>query len=288
MQPPRFALTLLPQQQGIRFDEPSHRYWVWSSRRGRWMQPPSCSQVLGISGAKGFDPVHWRRKLIEKDGLRPHEAELYMELHRNGRAEIGTELHALIRQELLGIAAPPVQFAESLLLLAAWRQQFLPQIEQVIACEQAMASRQLFFTGTPDLIAKVAGRWLTVDWKTKVSDEKAKPDAAWPLQLAGYELLAQENYGIRLEGACNVMVWPGGIREVFYSADQIAALRQRFIGHAAWCHVVLAAGGNDDNCGALHHLLALHPAALDWAEPPKGHGAWTVAQVLGTDHPSLS
>lgn len=252
------------------------------------MQPPSCSQVLGISGAKGFNPVYWRRKLINKDGLRPDEAELYMELHRNGRAEIGTELHALIRQELLGIAAPPVRFAESLLLLAAWRQQFLPQIEQVIACEQAMASRYLFFTGTPDLIAKVAGRWLTVDWKSKVSEEKAKPDAAWPLQLAGYEQLAHENYGIRLEGACNVMVWPGDIREVFYPADQIATLRRRFIGHTAWCHVVLSANGNDENCGALRHLLTLHPAALDWADPPKGYGAWTVAQVLGTDHPSLS
>ena len=281
MQPPRPALNLLPQQQGIRFDEPSHRYWVWSSRRCRWMQPPSCSQVLGISGAKGFDPQYWRRKLILKDGLRPHEAELYMELHCNGRAEIGTELHALIRQELLGIAAPPVRFAESLLLLAAWRQQFLPQIEQVIACEQAMASRQLFFTGTPDLIAKVAGRWLTVDWKTKA-------DAAWPLQLAGYEQLAEENYGIQLEGACNVMVWPGGIGEVFYPADEITTLKQRYIGHAAWCHVVLAVQGNDDNCGALRHLLTLHPAALDWADPPKGHGAWTVAQVIGTDHPSLS
>ena len=251
------------------------------------MQPPSCSQVLSLAGAKGFDPVHWRRRLIEKDGLRPAEAEAYMELHRNGRARIGTELHALIRQELLGIVAPAVQHAESLLLLSTWRQQFLPQIEEVIACEAPLASRSRYYTGTPDLIAKVAGRWLTVDWKSKVSQDKARPDAAWPLQLAGYDLLAEEVYGIRLDGACNVMIWPGGCQEVDYPADQIQSLRQRFVGHIAWAHAVKAAGGDHDAAGALHHLLMMEPEALNAATPPPGCGAWTVAQVLGADHPAV-
>jgi hypothetical protein len=245
------------------------------------MQPPSCSQVLTLAGAKGFDPRHWRRRLVEKDGLRPPEADLFMELHRDGRARIGTELHALIRQELLGIAAPRVQFAESLMLLATWRQQFLPQIEQVIACETPLASRQLFYTGTPDLIARVSGRWLGVDWKTKVSQEKAKPDAAWPLQLAGYDLLAREVYGLQLEGACNLMVWPGGCQEVFYGADEIATLRDQFVGHAAWAHAVKATRGDRDAAGALQHLLRLHPAALRQASPPPGCGEWTVTRALG-------
>lgn len=251
------------------------------------MQPPSCSQVLAIAGAKGFDPQHWRRKLMERDRLRHDEADAYMELHRNGRARIGTELHALIRQELLGIAAPPVQFAESLMLLATWRQQFLPQIEEVIACEAPMASRSLYYTGTPDLIARVSGRWLTVDWKSKVSQEKAKADAAWPLQLAGYDLLAEEVHGIRLEGACNVMIWPGGCQEVDYPAAEIATLRQRFVGHIAWAHAVKAARGDHDAGGALQHLLGVRPDALNAATPPPDCGAWTVAQVLGADHPAL-
>lgn len=283
----RPRIALLPQQGGISFDEPSHRYWVWSDRRGRWMQPPSCSQVLGLAGAKGFDPQYWRRKLINKDGLLPHEAELYMNLHRNGRADIGTELHTLIRQELLGIAAPPVRFAESLLLLATWRREFLPQIEQVIACESPMASKDLFYTGTPDLIARVSGRWLTLDWKSKVSREKAKPDAAWPLQLAGYDLLAEEQHGIRLEGASNLMIWPDGVEDVYYPPEQMQQLRQRFIGHVAWAHAVRAAGGCSDTAGALHHLLSRFPDALSYATPPAGYGPWTVVQVLGMHHPAI-
>lgn len=279
----RPRIALLPQQEGILFDEPSHRYWVWSPRRSRWLQPPSCSQVLALSGAKGFNPQYWRRKLIEKDGLRPAEADSYMELHRNGRAEIGTELHALIRQELLGIAAPPVRFAESLLLLATWRQQFLPQIEEVIACEAPLASLQLFFTGTPDLIAKVSGRWMPVDWKSKVSQEKARPDQAWPLQLAGYDLLAQERYGITLDGAMNLMVWPGGCEEVFWPPGRMIELRRRFIGCIAWAHAVRGVGGDAAATGALAHVLQLYPDALELATPPAGYGKWTVAQLLGAE-----
>ena len=283
----RPRIALLPPQGGISFDEPSHRYWVWSPRRGQWLQPPSCSQVLGLAGAKGFNPEHWRRKLIEREGMRPAEAESYMELHRNGRAEIGTELHALIRQELLGVTAPPVRFAESLMLLATWRRLFLPQIEEVIACESPLASLRLFYTGTPDLIARVSGRWLIVDWKSKVSAEKAKPDAAWPLQLAGYDLLAQERYGIRLDGAMNLMIWPGGCEKVFWPAEKMAKLRRRFIGHIAWAHVAKGVRGDTAATGALAHVLQLYPAALELATPPAGHGAWSVAQLLGSDHPAL-
>ena len=284
----RPRIALLPPQGGISFDEPSHRYWVWSPRRGRWLQPPSCSQVLGLSGAKGFDPTYWRRKLIQVEGMRPDEAEAYMDLHRNGRAEIGTELHALIRQELLGIAAPVVRFAESLMLLATWRRLFLPQIEEVIACESPLASLRLFYTGTPDLIARVAGRWLIVDWKSKVSQEKAKPDQAWPLQLAGYDILARECCGVAVEGAMNLMIWPGGCEEVFWPAQKMAELRRRYLGHVAWAHVVRGAGGDAAAAGALEHLLQLHPEALELATPPKGHGAWTVAQVLGSNHPTIA
>ena len=283
----RPRIALLPPQGGISFDERSHRYWVWSQRRRRWLQPPSCSQVLGLAGAKGFNPEHWRRKLIEREGMRPAEAEVYMELHRNGRAEIGTELHALIRQELLGIAAPPVRFAESLMMLATWRRVFLPQIEEVIACESPLASLRLFYTGTPDLIARVAGRWLIVDWKSKVSAEKAKPDQAWPLQLAGYDLLAHECYGIRFDGAMNLMIWPGGCEEVSWPPEKMCELRRRYIGHVAWAHVVKGACGDAAATGALAHLLQLYPDALDLAAAPSGHGAWTVAQLFGNDHPAL-
>ena len=262
-------LSLLPPQGGIFFDEPSHTYWVWSDRRDRWMRIASCSQVLSTAGAKGFDPTFWRRNLMDKRGLIRREADLYMDLHRDGRATIGTELHALIRHELLGGAPPMVRNAESLLLLAVWRRDFLPQIEEVIACEQPQASRELFFAGTPDLIAKIGGLWLIVDWKSKVSEAKAKGDPIWPRQLAGYDLLTTENYGVQLDGAMNLMIWPDGCRDVFYNAEDMARLKKQYIGHVAWCHKVNAQKGDEDSRGALEHLLGLHADALQWAKPPK-------------------
>jgi hypothetical protein len=121
---------------------------------------------------------------------------------------------------------------------------------------------------------------MVVDWKSKVSAEKAKPDAAWPLQLAGYDLLAMERYGITLDGAMNLMVWPGGCQEVYWQPEKMAELRRRYIGHVAWAHAVKGAQGVTDAAGALRHLLWLHLDALELAAPPAGHGSWTVEQAL--------
>jgi hypothetical protein len=273
------AIALLPKQEGIHFDEASHRYWVWSPRRDRWMALASTSQVLTVSGAKGFDPRHWKRSLVEKHEMRPHEADVYMELHRNNRADVGHELHGLIRAELLGGSFHP-RIAESLMLLAVWRREFLPRIEVVIACETPLASRALFVSGTPDLVARVEGLWLTLDWKSKVSKEKAKPEAGWVLQLGGYDFLLEEHHRIRLDGAMNVMVEPEGCHDVFHNRADVDVARRKFIGACAWNHCLRAAEGDADHRGALEHLLGMVPDALSLLEPPKGHGPWTVAQAF--------
>ena len=254
-------LALLPPQSGIHFDDPSHRYWVWSPRRDRWMQPASTSQVLTLSGAKGFDSTYWRRSLIEKDGLRPHEADVYMDLHRNGRATIGTELHGLIRAELLGGSFHP-RHAESLMLLATWRREFLPRIGAVLACESPLASLQRFYTGTPDLLAVIDGLLLTCDWKTKVSQEKAKPDNGWGLQLGGYDQLIRDNYGIEPDGALNLMIWPGGIGDVFYNRADVMQRRITFNQALLVHHRIRADDGCIDHQGALRHLEQCYQLGL--------------------------
>lgn len=275
------SIALLPPRNQIHFDEPSHRYWLWSNRRGRWMQPASTSQVLGTAGVKGFDNRFWRKSLIEKYGMRRDEADLYMELHRDGRAHIGTELHGLIRAELLGGSFKPKQ-AESLMLLSVWRREFLPRISDVVLCEMPMASGNYFYTGTPDLVAKVDDLWLTVDWKSKVSEEKAKPDKAWKLQLSGYDLLSLENYSLRLDGAMNLMIWPDGCEDVFYNRADIMEGKRKFIGCLAWNHLLRGIAGCVDHQGAFEYIRAIHPNALLWVPPPSQLDPSFVAGMLGT------
>jgi hypothetical protein len=147
-----------------------------------------------------------------------------------------------------------------------------------------MYSGRGFYSGTPDLVARVAGRWLVIDWKSKVSREKAKAETNWRLQLAGYDLLIAENHGIELDGAANLMIWPDGLEEVHWPAGVMMAARARFIGHLAWAHAVAAARGDRDRAGALVQLLTIQPEALQWVKLPRGCGAWTVAAGLGPDH----
>lgn len=255
------AINLLPPQHGIHFDGPSHRYLVWSPRRNRWMHPSSTSQVLTISGAKGFNPFYWRKSLIEKHGMTPHEAELYMGIHRDGRAEIGTEFHALVQAELLGKPYHP-KLSEPLMMLAAWRRLFLPQIEQVLICESPLASLGRFYTGTPDLLAVVNGKLLTCDWKTKASIEKAKPEKSWGLQLAAYNQLIEDNYGLHLDGALNLMVFPDGVEEVFYNRADIEQNRSLFNGALLKHHRVKEEEGCPDHQGAPSHLASFLPPSV--------------------------
>jgi hypothetical protein len=239
MPPP--TLQLLDPQPGIGFDEAEHRYTL-ASKLGP-VHPASATQVLTVAGGKAFDPRHWRRSLIERQGLRPHEADAFMDKHRNLRADIGTELHSLIRAELLGLPWCPPKHAEPLQLLATWRQQFLPRISEVLLVEVPLASLWGFYTGTPDLLARVDGQLLVVDWKTKASEAKAKPEASWALQLGGYAGLILDQYGLQVDGALNLMVWPGGTADVNYNRADMLQARDRFYGFLRKHHEIRAVQG---------------------------------------------
>ena len=211
-------------------------------------RPRSQQTAIGVSSLGGCRRQVWH-KLRGDEGNNPT---------KRLAAIMGTAIHAAIEQAFAG--------AEDVLIEHRVEIEGLPP-------------------ATIDFYDVAAGE--VVDWKTKVSQEKAKPDQAWPLQLAGYHLLAQERYGVRLDGAMNLMIWPGGCQEVFWPPEKMAELRRRFIGHVAWAHAVKGAQGVADTAGALEHLLQLYPEALELTAPPAGHGAWTVAQVLGNDHSAL-
>jgi hypothetical protein len=246
-----FTLSLLPPQPGITFDEAEHRY-TYQSAIGP-ISPASATQVLTVSGAKAFDPSHWRRSLIDRQGLKPAEADAFMDRHRNLRADIGTELHSLIRAELLGLPFNPPRYGEPLQLVATWRRAFLPRIDEVLLVEVPLCSRWGCFTGTPDLLARVEGRLLVVDWKTKTDASKARPDSSWILQLAAYAALVEGEYGLQVDGALNLMVWPGGTADVFYNRADVLQGRQRFIEALRKHHEIRAVQG----C-ALHRRALIH------------------------------
>jgi len=244
-------LKLLPAQEGITFDEAEHRY-SFASKVGL-VHPASATQVLTVSGAKAFDTRFWKQSL-ERQGLRPHEADAYMDKHRNLRADIGTELHELIRAELLGLPFSPPKHAEPLQLIATWRRFFLPRVEEVLLCEVPLCSRWGFYTGTPDLLARVDGKLLVVDWKTKASEAKAKAEGSWVLQLAGYAGLIRDQYGLEVDGALNLMIWPGGTQEVFYNRADVLQAQRRFYGYLRRHHEIRSMQGCEMHRKALVHL----------------------------------
>lgn len=244
-------LALLEPQPGITFDEAEHRY-SFASKVGL-VHPASATQVLTVSGAKAFDTSYWKRSL-ERQGLRSHEADAYMDKHRNNRADIGTELHSLIRAELLGLPFTPPKNAEPLHLIATWRRFFLPRLQEVLLVEVPLASRWGFYTGTPDLLARVDGRLLVIDWKTKASESKAKAESSWLLQLAGYAGLIRDQYGLEVDGALNLMIWPGGTQEVFYNRADVQQAKRRFYGCLRKHHEIRSLQGCDLHRKALLHL----------------------------------
>ena len=272
------TLNLLHPQPGITFDEEAHSY-AYNSRTHGVLHPSSTTQVLTISGAKAFDTTHWHRSLLRK-GLEPHEADTYMERHRNTRADIGTELHSLIRATLLGLPYHPPKNAEALLLHATWRTQFLPQIDTVYLCEVPLCSLWGFYTGTPDLVCRLTdGALVVLDWKSKASADKAKPEAAWALQLGGYAGLVQDAYNLQLDGAANLMVWPGGCSVVRYPAADLALAQSRFYGALRQHHQLRTAQG-----------CATHAIALQHVDAAIAQRGYTAAQLdyLGTTTPTAT
>lgn len=213
-------LDLLPSQRGVEFDDPSHRYRVWSPRRNRWMSPFSVSQVLTVSGLKAFDPSRWKDKLI-RDGMEPWQAEEFMRTHTAHRAQVGTDVHLCIECCLLGTALPRAVEEESLAIYESWRRDFLPRIGRVLVIESPMVHRRWFFAGTPDLLAEVDGELMLVDWKTKPSAEKAKSSPEWVYQFAGYRELIRGEHGIDVRKAMNWMLWDGGGRAVPWNAADL-------------------------------------------------------------------
>lgn len=219
----------------VRFEAKEHVYWAWSPRSERWHLLASVSQVMTRSGFKRFDFSNWRRALL-RQGIAEELVDDYMKQHANKRARIGTATHDLIRARLLD-TGPGTDFtaiaederAEAREIAQVIAGQFLPMAEAVLLVERPLAHGLLAFAGTPDLLVVIDGRIFLVDWKTKPSESKARVSDEWVAQLAAYRELCYWNYGVRADGAINVMAWPDGLRLKRWNAADLNAAWYRFM-----------------------------------------------------------
>jgi hypothetical protein len=158
-------LQLLPAQSGVFFREEDHKYF-YQAQTGP-IEVPSSSHIIALGGGKDFDKRPWKRSLAKK-GLSDMGAEYYMERVRDIRADIGTEVHALIAHDLgLPDEHDCLRFCEEAYSIhAQWREQVYPRIGKVYVIERPMIHPGGCYGFTPDLVAEVDGILSLSDWKT--------------------------------------------------------------------------------------------------------------------------
>lgn len=111
---------------------------------------------------------------------------------RQAKADLGTDLHALISAHLLGQQADTFLLSEETLgrfdLFRSWWSRMSSRFD-VVACEQPMASTTLGYRGTPDVIVRERStkRMMVLDWKSSSHVRLSH----W-VQVAAYSQLATE------------------------------------------------------------------------------------------------
>lgn len=162
-------LQLLPAQPGVFFSEQDHKYFY---RGTDTVEVPSSSHIIALI-EKDFDKTRWRQSLMRK-GLNERGAEYFMERVRDIRAAIGTQVHALIEEELregdngvpCGTEAPAIH--------RLWLEHVYPRIGKVYVIEQPMIHPGGCYGFTPDLVAEVDGILSLCDWKSNQAENFAE------------------------------------------------------------------------------------------------------------------
>ena len=244
-------LELLPPVRGLSFEERGHVY-RWIDARHGALHPPSVSRINQAAGLKTMDRRWWRRRLV-KDGateaeanalhlepLQPltyDQAEWVMDQWTDLRRVIGIQFHAMVSAEILSTPhlRPADCHPEAEACFSAWREEFLPRIGAVFACEAPQMQEDYFVTGTPDLCAEVDGVVRLADWKTfapKPTEDggihEPKVRADWIYQSAAYVWMLESRYGIKIENAMNYMISTELRRDKFWTRGKLDEAATRF------------------------------------------------------------
>jgi len=271
------TLKLLPPVEGLSFSEQEHRYTFSHPRLGV-LPLYSCSQVMEATEAKAMNWSHWRKRLMTK-GLTEPEAEAadklwprgplsleqancFMELWRNHRAQVGTDFHAHVQSALLRRPPPSVLHNEASSILDVWIDSLLPRITDVFLIEQPLVHKACFFSGTPDLLAVIDGVLTLVDWKTQMLKyspagqplaPKVRPE--WQMQQGAYAAMIESCYGMKVERGMNWIGWAEGSKDHFWNAADLEQGWFKFAGFLMELHA------REARLGSIPHSIAMQAMA---------------------------
>ena len=267
------TLKLLPPVRELFFDEAEHRYTFHSPQLGI-LPLYSCSQVMEATEAKAMNWSHWRKRLMTK-GLTEAEAEAagklwpagplsleqancFMELWRNHRAQVGTDLHSRVQGFLLNEPCGDGRSDESYQMYLQWRGDLLPRVTDVYLIEQPLVHRSCFFSGTPDLLAVIDGILTLVDWKTQMLKyspagaplaPKVRPE--WQMQQGAYAAMIESCYGMKPERGLNWIGWAEGSKDHFWNAADLEQGWFKFAGFLMELHA------REARLGSVPHAIAM-------------------------------
>jgi hypothetical protein len=272
-------LQLLPPPEGLFFDEATHRYTFHSPRLGV-LPLYSCSQVMEATEAKAMNWSHWRKRLMTKGLTKPEaeaagrlwpagplsleQANCFMELWRNHRAQVGTDFHALAQTNLLAQTMVGERFIEpeAYQMVIHWCKSFLPRVTEVFLIEQPLLHLSCFFSGTPDLLAVIDGILTLVDWKTQMLKyspagaplaPKVRPE--WQMQQGAYAEMIHSCYGMRPERGLNWIGWAEGSKDHFWNAADLEQGWFKFAGFLMELHA------REARLGSIPHSIAMQAMA---------------------------
>jgi hypothetical protein len=161
----------------FRFDEASHAYWLGDRRL------PSVTQVIApLSDWSSVPPALLERK----------------------RA-LGTAVHLACELDDAGDLDDAETHPEVLGYVNGWRRFMSATGAKVVMSERRAFHRRLGFAGTLDRVLLIEGQGVLVDLKTA-----AAPSPSWGVQLAGYQLLLEDEGEIAINMRYAVRLLPDG------------------------------------------------------------------------------
>jgi len=145
--------------------------------------------------------------------------------------ERGTRVDAWCSGYALGqYMLPPEPFIEG--YCRSFSEWFDRNVESVWLCKKRLTSKTWGFTGEPDMgvVYKHEGKNVLIDLKTPLGLQPV-----WDGQLSAYEILIEEELGIKVDRSGSLRLRPDGSPALFHEVREGAECKKAFL-HALMAH----------------------------------------------------